>query len=111
MEHGAMESEGGEAHYKFHVYVSIDSERFAFCWCFAEEPREPASTLFDKLEAEDSERSVALPPSNAFEEMIRWTVEGKLWKFPIDNEQGTTTLFCWVSRNSWSGIIVTRDLV
>lgn len=27
-------------------------------------------------------------PTNAFEEMIRWTEEGKLWKFPIDNEQG-----------------------
>lgn len=29
-----------------------------------------------------------LPVSNAFEEQIRWTKEGKLWKFPIDNEQG-----------------------
>ncbi|KAF6029598.1 mRpS31 [Bugula neritina] len=27
-------------------------------------------------------------PHNAFEEMIQWTEEGKLWKFPIDNEQG-----------------------
>ncbi|XP_017765827.1 PREDICTED: 28S ribosomal protein S31, mitochondrial [Eufriesea mexicana] len=26
--------------------------------------------------------------TNAFEEMIQWTEEGKLWKFPIDNEQG-----------------------
>ncbi|XP_078036734.1 mitochondrial ribosomal protein S31 [Augochlora pura] len=27
-------------------------------------------------------------PENAFQEMIQWTEEGKLWKFPIDNEQG-----------------------
>ena len=25
---------------------------------------------------------------NGFEEMIKLTHEGKLWKFPIDNEQG-----------------------
>jgi len=30
-------------------------------------------------------------PHNAFEEMIQWTEEEKLWKFPIDNEQGETT--------------------
>ncbi|XP_076374475.1 mitochondrial ribosomal protein S31 isoform X1 [Megalopta genalis] len=27
-------------------------------------------------------------PENGFQEMIQWTEEGKLWKFPIDNEQG-----------------------
>lgn len=27
-------------------------------------------------------------PGNAFEEQIMWTEEGKLFKFPIDNEQG-----------------------
>ncbi|XP_067945879.1 small ribosomal subunit protein mS31-like [Watersipora subatra] len=27
-------------------------------------------------------------PFNGFEEMIRWTEEGKLWNYPIDNEQG-----------------------
>lgn len=27
-------------------------------------------------------------PLNGFEEMIRLTEEGKLWRFPIDNEQG-----------------------
>lgn len=54
----------------------------------AEEHREVQSTLFDELEAEDSKRLMSLPPNNAFEEMIRWTQEGKLWTFPIDNEQG-----------------------
>ncbi|XP_076672423.1 mitochondrial ribosomal protein S31 isoform X2 [Andrena cerasifolii] len=27
-------------------------------------------------------------PETGFQEMIQWTEEGKLWKFPIDNEQG-----------------------
>lgn len=27
-------------------------------------------------------------PSNGFEDLIRLTEEGKLWKYPIDNEQG-----------------------
>ena len=27
-------------------------------------------------------------PNNGFEQMIRWTEQGKLWKFPINNEQG-----------------------
>ena len=28
------------------------------------------------------------PPLNGFDEMINLTNEGKIWKFPIDNEQG-----------------------
>ena len=30
----------------------------------------------------------AIPPINGFEEMILLTNQGKLWNFPIDNEQG-----------------------
>jgi small subunit ribosomal protein S31 len=29
------------------------------------------------------------PPSNGFQQMILWTKQGKVWQFPIDNEQGT----------------------
>lgn len=29
-----------------------------------------------------------IPPINGFDEMIMLTKENKLWKFPIDNEQG-----------------------
>ena len=29
-----------------------------------------------------------IPPLNGFDEMVTLTNEGKLWKFPIDNEQG-----------------------
>ncbi|CAG0885722.1 unnamed protein product, partial [Cyprideis torosa] len=32
--------------------------------------------------------SVIQSPRNGFEEMIVWTEQGKLWHFPIDNEQG-----------------------
>lgn len=45
-------------------------------------------SLFDLIEEEERQRLMTMPPNNAFEEMIRWTKEGKLWKFPIDNEQG-----------------------
>lgn len=53
-----------------------------------DERGETRLTLFDKLEAEESKHLTSLPPSNAFEEMMHWTEEGKLWNFPIDNEQG-----------------------
>ncbi|XP_026481718.1 28S ribosomal protein S31, mitochondrial-like [Ctenocephalides felis] len=32
--------------------------------------------------------AVMQPPENYFQKMILWTEQGKLWKFPIDNEQG-----------------------
>ena len=31
------------------------------------------------------------PPKNYFEKMSLWTEQGKVWKFPIDNEQGLET--------------------
>lgn len=43
---------------------------------------------WDRLAARDLKMSVTHPPANGFEEMILWTEQGKLWKFPIDNEQG-----------------------
>lgn len=35
----------------------------------------------------------ALPPKDYFEKMIYWTMEGKIWQFPIDNEQGKWNMF------------------
>lgn len=32
--------------------------------------------------------NTAFAPRNYFEKMMYWTIEGKIWKFPIDNEQG-----------------------
>jgi len=41
------------------------------------------------LEQRELKQAITSPPSNYFEKMILWTDQGKLWKFPIDNEQGT----------------------
>ncbi|KAJ7341517.1 hypothetical protein JRQ81_005708 [Phrynocephalus forsythii] len=47
-----------------------------------------APTLWD-LELAKQIAAVYQPsPDNAFEEMIQWTKEGKLWEFPINNEAG-----------------------
>lgn len=40
------------------------------------------------LHEQDLKLAVTHPPSNYFQQMILWTEQGKLWKFPIDNEQG-----------------------
>ncbi|XP_055384355.1 uncharacterized protein LOC129614012 isoform X2 [Condylostylus longicornis] len=40
------------------------------------------------LEKRELKLAVTHPPRNYFEKMILWTEQGKLWKFPIDNEQG-----------------------
>lgn len=55
----------------------------------AEEREEGSSLLtWDKLVEEELSFAATQPPRNAFEEMILWTKQGKLWKYPIDNEQG-----------------------
>lgn len=40
------------------------------------------------LEARELRLAVTHPPRNYFEKMALWTEQGKVWKFPIDNEQG-----------------------
>lgn len=40
------------------------------------------------LQQEELKRLVTQPPTNAYEEMIQWTEQGKLWKYPINNEDG-----------------------
>lgn len=37
---------------------------------------------------ERRELLVSPPPKNAYEEMVLWTEQGKLWRYPIDNEAG-----------------------
>lgn len=55
---------------------------------------ERASTVSDicetwsRLEKNDLKLAVTHPPRNYFEKMALWTEQGKIWKFPIDNEQG-----------------------
>ncbi|XP_019719778.1 small ribosomal subunit protein mS31 [Hippocampus comes] len=45
-------------------------------------------TLWDADFANQLSSSANQMPRNAFEEMIQWTKEGKLWQYPIDNEAG-----------------------
>lgn len=44
--------------------------------------------LWPQLQARELKLAVTQPPKNHFEKMILWTEQGKLWKFPINNEQG-----------------------
>ncbi|CAG2121257.1 unnamed protein product, partial [Medioppia subpectinata] len=48
----------------------------------------PKMLIWDRLLDDKLHEAVAQPPKNMFEEMIQWTEEGKLWKYPINNEQG-----------------------
>ena len=48
----------------------------------------PKMLNWDRHVNDELQYIVAQPPKNAFEEMILLTEEGKLWKFPINNEQG-----------------------
>lgn len=41
-----------------------------------------------KLHERELRLAVTHPPANYFQKMALWTEQGKLWKFPIDNEQG-----------------------
>lgn len=43
---------------------------------------------WDRLYQKSLQMAVTHPPKNIYEQMIIWTEQGKLWKFPIDNEQG-----------------------
>lgn len=45
-------------------------------------------TLWDLEFAEQLSQSSNQMPRNKFEEMIQWTKEGKMWQYPINNEDG-----------------------
>lgn len=44
--------------------------------------------VFNEINALEASAYRAKSTYNHFEELIQWTLEGKLWKFPINNEQG-----------------------
>lgn len=44
--------------------------------------------MWDRLYEKSLQMAITHPPKNIYEQMIIWTEQGKLWKFPIDNEQG-----------------------
>ncbi|KAG4072675.1 hypothetical protein HA402_004764 [Bradysia odoriphaga] len=43
---------------------------------------------WNNLQKKELKLAVSHPPKNYFDKMALWTEQGKLWKFPIDNEQG-----------------------
>nr|CAG4650102.1 EOG090X04UC [Sida crystallina] len=45
-------------------------------------------TTWDMLTERELRLAVSQPPANGFQQMINWTKQGKLWQFPINNEQG-----------------------
>lgn len=44
--------------------------------------------IWKKLEEKELKLAITHPPANYFEKMALWTEQGKLWRFPINNEQG-----------------------
>lgn len=53
----------------------------------------PFLSTWDRIHEKELKLAAMHPPANGFEEMILWTEQGKLWHFPIDNEQGICILF------------------
>lgn len=54
------------------------------------EKKVPQLRTWDRIYKKELKLAITHPPANGFEEMILWTEQEKLWKFPIDNEQGRT---------------------
>jgi len=52
----------------------------------------PKLDTWDAIHAKELKMSTTHPPTNGFEEMILWTEQGKLWKFPINNEHGNACI-------------------
>ncbi|XP_038207860.1 28S ribosomal protein S31, mitochondrial [Zerene cesonia] len=44
--------------------------------------------VWEQLNQRELTLATSQPPANYFEKMILWTEQGKVWKFPINNEQG-----------------------
>ncbi|XP_014368746.2 28S ribosomal protein S31, mitochondrial [Papilio machaon] len=44
--------------------------------------------MWDRLNQRELDLATLQQPANYFQKMIQWTEQGKVWKFPINNEQG-----------------------
>ncbi|CAK1602379.1 unnamed protein product [Parnassius mnemosyne] len=44
--------------------------------------------MWETLNQRELNLATLQPPANYFQKMILWTEQGKVWKFPINNEQG-----------------------
>lgn len=53
-----------------------------------QESTESESSTWRTLEKIEILRATRFEPLNWFDQCIVWTEEGKLWHFPINNEQG-----------------------
>lgn len=51
--------------------------------------------VWEQLSQREVTLATSQPPANYFQKMILWTEQGKVWKFPIDNEQGML-YFCFM---------------
>lgn len=47
--------------------------------------------VWERLKQRELTLATAQPPTNYFQKMAVWTEQGKVWKFPINNEQGKLT--------------------
>lgn len=45
-------------------------------------------TTWQAMEEREIRLSTFVTPQNVFQELMQWTDQGKLWRFPINNEQG-----------------------
>lgn len=56
------------------------------------EVKDDTLNTWNKLETHELRLKMSMHPRNYFEKMAYWTEEGKIWHFPIDNEQGKLKL-------------------
>jgi hypothetical protein len=68
---------------KFSTLIIYNFYEYAIFWSETEESPVWYEFFNDQLVSE-----IKQMPINGFDEMIAQTDEGRLWKFPIDNEQG-----------------------
>ena len=57
-------------------------------FCIQDDKLTQESPIWTNHYNEELNLQKEIPPLNGFDEMAILTNEGKLWKFPIDNEQG-----------------------
>lgn len=61
---------------------------------------EADDSLYCRLEENERLTGIEVAPRNAFEEMMMWTKQGKVWNFPINNEQGVNKLMCFYNKDN-----------
>ena len=74
----------------FEKYEKSEAEKFGNIFAETNAPLAdvPEFKVWNTCEQSELKVQQTHYPETGFQEMIQWTEEGKLWKFPIDNEQG-----------------------